>query len=386
MSGDERLGLVFIPTGGSLPDYYGGQRQAVLDRFGTSIVAIEVATGKVRWTFQAVHHDVWDYDMPAQPVVVDLPDGHGVRPALIVPTKSGQIFVLDRRDGKPIDPVVERAVPQSDVPGERTAASQPFTTGFPSLAGPTLKESDAWGLTPLDQLWCRIRFRKVRYEGLYTPIGLTDTLIYPGTAGGINWGSVSIDEKRGLMMVNTLRFANIGRLIPRKDVPPGPFGGRKGNVIFEQAGTPYAFAQEPFMSMLGIPCQRPPYGTVHVFDLRTRKQVWSRSLGTSARSGPLGIPTLLPIRMGVPNMGGSIVTAGGLAFIAAAQDRLLRAYDISTGRELWSAPLPSVGAATPMSYVSPKTGRQYVVIAAGGHFGIPGPAGGSILAFALPAK
>ena len=386
MSGDEQLGLVFIPTGGSLPDYYGGSRQKIMERFGTSIVAIDVATGQVRWSFQAVHHDVWDYDMAAQPVVTDLREANGIRPALIVPTKTGQIFVLDRRDGKPIDRVVEKPVPQSDVAGERTSPTQPFTTGFASVAGPPLTESDAWGITPLDQLWCRIRFRNTRYKGPYTPIGLTDTLMYPGTAGGINWGSVSIDEQRGLMIVNALRFANVGRLIPRRNVRPGNFGGQEGNVIFEQAGTPYAFAQQPFFSALGIPCQRPPYGTIQAFDLKTRKAVWSRSLGTSAKSGPLGIPTLLPIRMGVPNMGGSVTTAGGLAFIAAAQDRLLRAYDIGTGRELWNAPLPSVGAATPMSYVSPKTGRQYVVIAAGGHFGIPGPAGGSILAYALPVK
>jgi membrane-bound PQQ-dependent dehydrogenase (glucose/quinate/shikimate family) len=381
MGGDEELGLVFVPTGNSPPDYFGGMRPKALDRFTTSIVAIDVATGKLRWSFQTVHHDLWDYDLAAQPVSVDLPGGI---PALLVPTKLGQIFVLDRRTGKPIDRVVERPVPQGGVPGERTASTQPFTTGFPSLAGPDLTEKAMWGITPLDQMLCRIAFRRAIYHGQFTPVGTRDTIMYPGTAGGINWGSVSVDRARGLVVVNALRFANLGRLIPRGEAPAGGFGGAEGTAIFEQAGTPYVFAQSTFMSPLGVPCQQPPYGTISAFDLKTRKLVWTRTLGTSARSGPFGIPTLLPIRMGVPNMGGSIATAGGLVFIAAAQDRLLRAYDTASGRELWHAPLPAVGAATPMSYVSPRTGRQYVVVAAGGHYGIPGPPAGALMAYALP--
>jgi quinoprotein glucose dehydrogenase len=383
MGGDEALGLVFVPLGNSPPDYFGGMRSPAGDRFGASVVALEVATGKLRWSFQTVHHDLWDYDLAAQPVSVDLPGG---TPVLLVPTKLGQVFVLDRRTGQPIDRVVEKPVPQGGVPGERTAPTQPFTTGFPSLSGPDLTERDMWGITPLDQMLCRIRFKRAHYEGKFTPVTTRDTIMYPGTAGGINWGSVSIDPSRGLLVVNTLRFANFGRLIPRDQAPAGGFGGAEGTAIFEQAGTPYVFAQSTFMSPLGVPCQRPPYGMIHALDLGTRKELWSRSFGTSAKSGPFGIPTLLPIRMGVPNMGGSITTAGGLTFIAAAQDRLLRAYDSATGRELWQAALPAVGVATPMSYVSPKTGRQYVVIAAGGHYGIPGPGAGALLAYALPRK
>jgi len=383
LSGDERLGLVFVPLGNSPPDYFGGMRPKALDRFTTSIAAIDVATGKLRWSFQTVHHDLWDYDLAAQPVAVDLPDG---TPVLLVPTKLGQIFVLDRRSGKPIDRVEERPVPQGGVPGERVARTQPYTTGFPSLSGPALTEADMWGITPLDQMWCRIKFRQADYRGAFTPVTTRDTIMYPGTAGGINWGSVSVDVERGLVVVNTLRFANFGRLIPREQVAGASFGGKEGTAVFEQAGTPYVFAQSTFMSPLGVPCQRPPYGTINAFDLKTRKLVWSKSFGTSARSGPFNIPTLLPIRMGVPNMGGSVVTAGGLVFIGAAQDRKLRAYDIASGRELWSAELPAVAAATPMSFVSAGDGRQYVVIAAGGHYGIPGPQAGAILAFALPAK
>jgi quinoprotein glucose dehydrogenase len=385
LSGDEGLGLVFVPTGNSLPDYFGGTRWKFAEPVSSSIVAIDVATGKVRWTFQTVHHDLWDYDVGAQPVAVDLPGPQGVTPALLAPTKLGQIFVLDRRTGQPIDPVVEKQVPQGAVPGEWTSPTQPFTTGFPSLAGPRLREQDMWGVTPLDELWCRIRFRQARYEGPFTPTATRDTIFYPGTAGGIDWGSVSVDTQRGLVAVNTLRFANFGRLIPRKDAP-AIGGGGGGSVIFQMAETPYVFAQTLFMSPLHVPCQPPPYGTINVLDLRTRKLLWGKALGTAAESGPFGLPSRLPIRMGVPNMGGSVVTAGGLVFIAAAQDRMLRAYDINTGRELWHAQLPAVAAATPMSYVSPTTGRQYVVIASGGHYGIPGPAGGSVLAFALPRR
>ncbi|MCB2079391.1 MAG: PQQ-binding-like beta-propeller repeat protein [Novosphingobium sp.] len=387
LSGDEDLGLVFVPTGNSLPDYYGGNRPEDLETYASSVVALDVKTGLVRWSFQTTHHDMWDYDVASQPVVADIPGPDGAPvPALIQPTKTGQIFVLDRRTGVPVDPVEERPVPQGGVPGERTAPTQPFTKGFPILSGPDFTEKDSWGITPLDQMLCRIEFKQAKYEGMYTPTGLTDTLMFPGTAGGINWGSVTIDPARGLMMVNTLRFANFGRLIRREDAPTDGYGGSEGWAIFEQKGTPYAFAQRPFMSPLGVPCLKPPYGTIHVFDIATRKPVWEKTLGTAAKSGPFGIESHLPIRMGVPNMGGSVATAGGVAFIGAAQDRKLRAFDIGTGRELWSADLPAVAAATPMTYVSPKTGRQYVVIAAGGHYGLPGPPAAAIMAFALPRE
>lgn len=384
LSSDPELGLVFVPLGNSPPDYFGGMRPQELDRFTTAIVALDVRTGEMRWSFQTVHHDLWDYDLAAQPVAVDLPGEGGTRPALIVPTKLGQIFVLDRRTGEPIDPVTERPVPQGGVPGERTAPTQPYTNGFPSVSGADLTERDMWGITPLDQMWCRIRFLQADYQGQFTPVTTRDTIMFPGTAGGINWGSVSIDRTRGLMVVNTLRFANFGRLIPRKEVRADQFGGAEGTAVFEQAGTPYVFAQSTFMSPLGVPCQKPPYGTINALDLKTRELVWSKSFGTSARAGPFNIESLLPIRMGVPNMGGSIVTAGGLAFIGAAQDRKLRAFDTATGKELWSAELPAVAAATPMSFVSASDGRQYVVIAAGGHYGLPGPPAAAIMAYALP--
>ncbi|MCX7864105.1 MAG: PQQ-binding-like beta-propeller repeat protein, partial [Novosphingobium sp.] len=272
LSADEELGLVFAPLGNSPPDYFGGMRRAELDAFATAVVALEARTGKLRWHFRTVNHDLWDYDLAAQPTLADLPDRTGrLRKALLVPTKLGQIFVLDRITGEPIDPVEQRKVPQGGVPGERIAPTQPFTTGFPQLGGDDLTERDMWGLTPLDQMWCRIAFLRAHYKGRFTPVTQRPTLMYPGTAGGINWGGVAIDPLRGLLVVNTLHFANLGRLVDRRQVRGQAFGGAKGAVLFGMEGTPWIFAQSTFMSPLGVPCQRPPYGRIHALDLKTRK-------------------------------------------------------------------------------------------------------------------
>jgi len=383
-SGDETLGLVYVPTGNSPPDNFGANRSAAAEQYSSAVVALDVKTGKPRWSFQTVHHDLWDYDLAAQPVVVDLPGPQGVVPALFVPTKRGQVFVLDRRDGTPVDTVVEKPVPQGAVPEDWTAATQPYTTGFAPVAGPTLRERDMWGLTPVDQLWCRISFRQSRYAGEFTPPGLDTHISYPGSAGGINWGSVAVDTDRGLMVVNTLHMAELGRQVPRAEASQLNAELPRHILHYPQEKTPYAFWRSIFLSPLGVPCQQPPYGRISVFDIDSRELLWSQPFGTAMRSGPWGLQTLLPIRMGVPNIGGAVATAGGVFFIGAAQDRFLRAYDIGNGRELWRAALPAVAGATPMTYLSQKSGRQYVVIAAGGHPGIPGPVDGSILAFALP--
>lgn len=380
-SGDEQLGLVYVGTGNSPPDYYAAFRSKVADEFTDNVVAIDVATGQMRWSFKTVNHDLWDYDIAAQSVLVDLPDGS---PALIVPTKRGELFVLNRETGKPIDEVVQKRVPQGAVKGDWTAPTQPYTTGFPSVAGEDLREVDMWGITPIDHMMCRIKYRQSSYQGQFTPITTVPTITYPAVGGGINWGSVSIDPQRGLMAVNTLHLANVNRLAPRKPGEPVKGGFEGGVIMFPQAGTPYSFESFPFLSPIFAPCQRPPYGTISVFDIATRKLVWRKPLGTAEGSGPLGLSSHLPLRMGAPNFGGSLTTAGGLVFIAASQDRRLHAYDIGNGREMWSAKLPAVGAAMPVSYVSPRTGRQYIVIAAGGHFAIPGPHAAAIMAYALP--
>jgi len=386
-SADPALDLVYFGTGVTTPDYFGGHRSQVHEEFATSIVAVDITTGRPRWHFQTVRHDIWDYDIGAQPVLVDLPFGNLTVPAIVGPTKRGQFFVLDRRTGQPIYPVEDRAVPQGGVEGDWTAETQPYSS-FPDLAGEPLEEKTMWGVTPLDQLWCRIQFRKARYEGEFTPPGTDKTIFYPGSAGGSNWGSVTVDTARSLLVTNTLYMADIGRMIPRKEADrmAAAYGEGSKSVAFAfpQQGTPFAMDRQVFLSPLGVPCQQPPYGRLSVFDLRDGTLLWSKPLGTAEAAGPLGLEMKLPMHMGVPNLGGSVTTAGGVIFIGATQDRVFRAIDTGNGKELWRHKLPAIGAATPMTFRSRKSGRQFVVIAAGGHPALPGPAGSSLLAFALP--
>ncbi|MFA6116759.1 MAG: membrane-bound PQQ-dependent dehydrogenase, glucose/quinate/shikimate family [Sphingomonas sp.] len=369
-SGDDALGLVYIPMGNGSPDFVGGQRSPETERVTSSLVALDGATGAVRWTFQAVRHDLWDYDLAAQPVLVDFPTGNGTTPGLILPTKTGQLFVLDRRTGKPLIKVEERQVPRSTLPGERGSPTQPFAVGMPDVAGKPLEELDMWGLTPFDQLWCRIQFRRAHYEGMFTPPRLGPTLRYPGELGGIDWGSVSVDESRGLLIVNSNHMADRDELITRAQaraeglvVKSDPKTHSAPGAPME--GTPYAIHWGPFMSGLQVPCQRPPYGYLTAIDLKTRKILWMRTLGDSRNSGPWGFGLGLPLPLGAPNIGGSIATASGLIFIAATQDEMFRAVDTGTGKILWQDKLPVSGHATPMSYRG-RDGHQYVVIAAGG--------------------
>lgn len=385
-SGDEELGLVYVPMGVSTPDYFGAHRSADAERYATSIVALDVTTGNPRWTFQTVHHDLWDYDVGAQPVLVDLPLGNDRVPALIAPTKRGQFFVLDRRTGQPIYPVTERPVPQHPAPGEWTSKTQPYSS-FSSVAGDRLTEAKMWGATPFDQLWCRIKFKEARYDGDFTPPGLRDAIFFPGSAGGSNWGSVAIDTARDLMIINSLYMPDIGRLIPRAEADRIAQYSKSAHAdafVFPQKGTPYAMQRSIFQNPIGVPCLQPPYGRVSVVDLKTGKTIWGRALGTAYHAGPFGMSSRLPINMGVPTLGGSIVTAGGVIFIGASQDRNFRAFDVGNGRELWRTALPSIGAATPMTFISQESHRQYVVIAAGGHPGLGGPQTSSLMAYALP--
>ncbi|MDG2004150.1 MAG: membrane-bound PQQ-dependent dehydrogenase, glucose/quinate/shikimate family [Novosphingobium sp.] len=384
-SGDEALGLVYIPTGVSTPDYFGAHRTPGSEIHATGVVALDIATGKSRWHFQTIHHDIWDLDVASQPVLTGIEhDGRKV-PALIQPTKRGEFFVLDRRDGKPVYPVKERPVPQNVVEGEWASDTQPYSS-FPNVGGAVLREVDMWGVTPLDQMWCRLQFRKFEYQGEFTPPSENWAIFYPGSAGGSNWGSVTVDPVRGLMVSNSLYMADIGKMIPRAEVEAMKYadGTTSESFAFIQEGTPFAIDRRVFLNPLGVPCQEPPYGRLTVIDLKTGKKRWSLPFGTAKHAGPMGLSSFLPIRMGSPNLGGSLATAGGLIFIGAAQDRQFRAIDIGNGRELWSTELPAIGGATPMTYRSAKTGKQYVVIAAGGHPGLPGPSGGSLMAYALP--
>jgi membrane-bound PQQ-dependent dehydrogenase (glucose/quinate/shikimate family) len=369
-SGDEALGLVYVPMGNGSPDFFGGHRTPETERFTSAVVALDSRTGAVRWTFQAVHHDLWDYDLSAQPVLVNFPTGGTTTPALILPTKTGQLFVLDRRTGQPLTKVEERPVPRSETPGERASPTQPFSVGMPDMSGGLLTESHMWGLSPFDQLYCRIKFRQARYEGIYTPPRLGPSIRYPGELGGVDWGSVSVDERRGLLIVNSNHMANYNTLISRAEADKrgirakvDPKGKYAPGAAME--GTPYAVEWSPFMSGLEMPCQEPPFGYLTAIDLKTRKIVWNRTLGDARNSGPLSTPLGLPLPLGAPNIGGSLTTASGLIFIGATQDEMFRAIDTRTGKVLWQQKLPASGHAAPMSYRG-RDGRQYVLIAAGG--------------------
>lgn len=379
-SADPKLGLVYIPTGNPSPDHFGGTRSADMERYGSSVVALDIATGKLRWSFQTVHHDLWDYDVASQPVLVDLPLNGQQVPALIQPTKQGEIFLLDRRTGRSLAPVEERPVPRGNVPGERYAATQPVSLAFPSLVPPPLREADMWGATPIDQLWCRIEYRRLRYAGRFTPPSLDNSLILPGNNGIMNWGSVAVDAERSIMIVPTSYMPLLLKLIPRKDAPKSDEITLEGRgAISPMNGTPYAVRTErPFVSPLGIPCNAPPWGRLTAIDLKTRQILWQRPLGTTVDHAPLGLPV-----PGVFNQGGAMVTRGGLAFIGATLDNYLRAFDLKSGKELWKGRLPAGGQALPMSYVSPRTGKQYVVISAGGHSFMHTKIGDYVVAYSL---
>lgn len=380
---DEALGLVYLPTGNATPDFWGAHRSKAAEEYSAAVVALDMDTGKERWKFQTVHHDIWDYDVPAQPALYDVPDGKGGKtPALIQLTKRGQIFMLDRRDGKPIAEVEERAVPQGAMEGDWTAPTQPYSVGMPSIGTEPFTEARMWGATPYDQLYCRIEFKKLRYDGEFTPPRTDRSLIYPGYYGGMNWGSAAIDEARGLLIVNDIRMPQFVQLIAREEADN--YGGSAAHDgLSQQKGTPYGALKNGFMSPLGVPCHQPPYGTISAVDLESRTLVWQVPAGTLEDTGPLGMKTGMQIPIGMPTLGGPVATSGGLVFYAGTQDYYLRAIDVETGEELWKGRLPVGAQATPMTYVSPETGAQYVVISAGGARQSP-DRGDYVVAYKLP--
>ncbi|MCO7574532.1 MULTISPECIES: glucose/quinate/shikimate family membrane-bound PQQ-dependent dehydrogenase [Pseudomonas chlororaphis group] len=382
MSYDAKLGLVYLPTGNATPDFFGGQRSEFDDQWSSSVVALDVKTGQVRWHFQTTHHDLWDFDLPAQPLLYDIPDDKGgVQPALAQVTKQGEIFVLNRETGKPIARVEERPVPQGNVPGERYSPTQPFSVEMPSIGNQTLTESDMWGATPFDQLMCRIQFKGMRHEGVYTPPGLDHALQFPGSLGGMNWGSVSVDPTSHYMFVNDMRLGLANYMIPRDQIAAGASGIEMG--VVPQEGTPFGAMRQRFLSAVGIPCQKPPFGTMSAIDLKTRKLVWQVPVGTVQDTGPLGIRMHLPIPIGMPTLGASLATQSGLLFFAGTQDFYLRAFDTGNGNEIWKARLPVGSQSGPMTYVSPKTGRQYILLTAGGARQST-DRGDYVIAYALP--
>lgn len=385
---DPELNMVYLPTGNGTPDLFGGQRSAATDRVGSSVVAVDATTGKEIWTFQLVHHDVWDYDMPSKPVLYDMPDGKGGRiPALVQAGKNGQIYVLDRRTGKPITKVEERAVPTNGVPGERLSPTQPYSVGMPSMRDPVLTEKMMWGITPIDQLNCRIQFKGLKYEGDYTPPQMDWYLQSPSWFGTTNWGGESIDKQHDIMIVNDMRVMMKGRLMSRADEVAETAKSGKGTDstggVVPMRKTPYGANRAMVMSFLGVPCTNPPFGTMAAVDMRTQKVLWQRSMGTPSEFGPLGIKTHLPIELGMPTLGGAVTTGSGLVFFSATSDYYLRAIDVMTGAELWKSKLPVGAGATPLVFTSPQDGRQYVVVTANGARSAP-DFGDYIIAYALP--
>ena len=375
---DEKRGLVILPTTSPSPDFFGGERKGD-NRYADSVVALNAATGEVVWSFQTVHHDVWDYDLPAQPTLATLMrDGKPVDVVIQV-TKTGFMFVLERDTGKPFFGVEERPVPQGGVAGEFLSPTQPFPVKPPALVPQKLEKDAAWGMIYFDKKACAAKLKGYRSEGLFTPPSLQGTVLYPFTGGGANWGGMAFDPTRHIAVVNVTIAAHIVTLFPAAE-----YKGRKDTdghaEISPQTGTPYGMRRDIFLSMLGLPCTPPPWGKLVAVDLDDGTIKWSEPLGTVRDLAP--VP--LPLKWGVPNFGGPLVTKSGLIFIGAAMDNYIRAFDTVSGKELWKGRLPAGGQATPMSYT--WKGRQYVVIAAGGHARSGTKLGDKVIAYALPEK
>ncbi|UYC13881.1 membrane-bound PQQ-dependent dehydrogenase, glucose/quinate/shikimate family [Xanthomonas sp. CFBP 8445] len=392
-AGDEQLGYVYLPMGNSSADYWSSSRTPQEDRYATSLVALDVTTGKPVWNFQTTHIDVWDYDLGSQPTLLDFPHDGKTVPAVLLPSKQGELYVLDRRTGKPLVGVEERAVPGGGVEPQRRAKTQPFSL-YHSLRKRDLTERDMWGMTPIDQLVCRIQFRSASYKGIYTPPEADrHSIEYPGYNGGSDWGSVAVDPQRGVVVANYNDMPNYNLLVPRakadkmgwapRDQVRGDSGGAEG-AGDPQAGTPYAINVNagwrlPFTGLL---CKQPPYGGIRAIDLASGKTLWDRPFGSARGNGPFGIHSGLPIEIGTPNNGGAVVSANGLIFIAAATDDMIRAIDLASGKTLWQAKLPAGGQATPMVYA--VDGREYLVIVAAGHHFMETKRGDYVIAYALP--
>jgi quinoprotein glucose dehydrogenase len=390
MSGDEALGLIYLPTGNPTPDHFGPTRSAASKKYGSSVVALDAETGALKWAFQTTHNDLWDYDVPAQPTLTEVTRHGQTIPALVQATKRGELFLLDRRTGAPLATVEEKPAPQRGaVPEERLSLTQPYSTGMPAFARDLLTEKSMWGMTPLDQLWCRIWFKQLRYDGPLTPPGLTESIMYPSIGGGMNWGGVAIDPEREVMIVNSLYYVGTAKMVARAEADR-LHAAAKGqmhnwNLPLPMAGTPYGIYLNGMLSPLGVPCNAPPYGKLSAIDLKTSKLLWSRPVGTIRDSGPLGIKSHLPIPMGLHNFGGALTTRSGLTFIGSFKEQTFRAFNTATGKEVWSARLPAGAHANPMTYISPKSGRQFVVVAAGGHVNLQSlPLSDTFVAFALP--
>ncbi len=388
MSSDPARDLLFLPTSGPSPDFYGDTRPGD-NRYTDSLVALRASTGEVVWHFQTVHHDVWDYDNTAQPTLVELSRDGRPFPAVVQATKTGMLYIFHRETGEPFFPIEERPVPQGGVAGEVLSPTQPFPVRPPPLVPHEFTAADFWGMTPWDLSACRKAYGGYRYGGIFMPPSLEGSIIWPSSAGGVNWGGVAVDPEARVLVTNVLRLGHYAQLIPAEQVA-GVKDSAAENMLgapVRLLGTPYALKQGALLSPANqMPCTAPPYAELVAVDLQAGEILWRSTLGVWDHTlpppivAPYSLP--LPLRWGTPGFGGPMLTAGGLAFIGATGDDRFRAFDLASGRELWAHALPTGAYAVPMSYES--GGRQFVVVASGGHPFVYQKPGDQITAFALP--
>jgi membrane-bound PQQ-dependent dehydrogenase (glucose/quinate/shikimate family) len=363
MSVDVKRDLIFLPVGSPSYDFYGGDRKGP-DLFANSLVTLQASTGKLVWYFQMVHHDIWDYDPPAQPTLIIVRQHGKSIPAVAEVTKMGFVFIFDRVTGKPLFPVEERPVPPSDVPGEAAWPTQPFPAKPPPLVRQQISESDITNVTPESHHYCADLFHSLESRGMYTPYGLKQTLVVPGTLGGATWSGGSFDPELGYLFVNVNELGSVGAMEPQPAGAPVPY--RRG-----ATGGEYA----RFWDQNQWPCETPPWGTLNAVDVNKGEIIWKT---------PLGAVAGLNNDTGAPNLGGSLVTAGGLVFIGATADSRFWAFDSRSGKQLWVAELAASAHAAPVTYAGKKSRKQFVVIAAGGGGFFQGKTSDEVVAFALP--
>ncbi|MDB4307666.1 pyrroloquinoline quinone-dependent dehydrogenase [Gammaproteobacteria bacterium] len=381
MSVDAERDLLFLPTASAGPQYYGGDRPGD-NRYANSIVAVRGSTGKVVWHYQTLHHDVWDMDVPSQPILLDMKLAGEVIPAVLQLTKQGLTFILNRETGEPLFPVEERPVPTDGVPGEVLSPTQPFPTHPPPFGKMSMSPDDAWGFTVLDKGECRDRIASMRYGDMYTPPSTQGTVMMPGLSIN-NWGGAAYDPRTQNLITPINKTPTFLKVVPLNSLTEeelnSPMAGKPFGPPGHIEGTDYAVQFGPMLSMFMSPCVAPPWGELMSVNLVTGETNWRRPLGVLDKLMPLP----LPLEWGTPMSGGPIVTDGGLVFIGATADERFRALDAETGETLWEVETPTSSMATPMTYEI--DGRQYVVIASGGHMWLYGSGVEDYLvAYALP--